>query len=315
MPEDHRSKDWADLASTQAGRQVEAKARARRQAAPVRTLLARLLGAHTDERAWRLGGEGERAVAKQLERLGPEWRVLRSIVLSEKGTDLDHIVIGPGGVFCINTKNHPRAAVWVAGGTFMVNGQHQPYVRASESEAKKVNRVLTAACGFAVPVRGVIAVVNANTLTVKQQPAQVRIASRRHLVEWLSSQPHCFSAEKVDSVYSVARRSSTWASKEEPSAPVSAISDHPSSSPADSGGGAMMVGPRVTIGHSSVSGTRLIGDPRPHTTLVRAAGFRWSAKQSLWHIPDSQDRPVDTIVIDHLADQLRELGFEVAIEL
>ncbi|HXR23607.1 MAG TPA: nuclease-related domain-containing protein [Acidimicrobiales bacterium] len=112
-----------------------------------------MLGVHTDERAWRLGGEGERAVAKQLERLSPAWRVLHSIVLSEEGTDLDHLVIGPGAVFCINIKNHPRSAVWVAGATFMVNGQHQPYARASESEATKVSPALTAGCGFDVPVR------------------------------------------------------------------------------------------------------------------------------------------------------------------
>jgi hypothetical protein len=315
VPEDHSSDDWTDLAATRAGREVQAKASALRQAAPVRTFLARLLGAHTDERAWRLGGEGEQAVAKQLERLGPGWRILHSIVLSEKGSDLDHLVIGPGGAFCINAKNHPRAAVWVAGATFMVNGQRHPYVRASESEAKKVSRVLTAGCGFDVPVRGVIAVVNANTLTVKQQPGQVRIASRRHLVEWLSSQPHCFSAEKVDSVYSVARRSTTWASKSEPSAPVTAVSDHPISTPANSGVGAMTIGSAVTIGHSFVSGTRLVGDPRPHTALVRAAGFRWSAKQSLWYIPDSPDRPADTVAIDHLAGQLRELGFKVEIDI
>jgi len=266
-----------------------------------------LLGAHTDERAWRLGGDGEEAVAKQLERLGPAWRVLHSIVLSEKGTDLDHLVIGPGGVFCINTKNRPRAAVWVAGPTFMVNGQHHPYVRASENEAKKVSRVLTAGCGFEVPVRGVIAVVNATSLIVKQQPVQVRIASRRHVVDWLKSQPQCFSGDKVDSVYGVARRSSTWVPKERPSAAVTAVPEQPAS--------VMTVGLAVTISHSSVSGTLLIGDPRPHTAIVKAAGFRWNPKRSFWHVPNSPDRPADIVAIDHLAEQLRGLGFKVEIEI
>jgi hypothetical protein len=54
--------------------------------------------------------------------LGPSWRVLHSLVVSEEGTDLDHLVIGPHGVYCINTKNHPGHSVWVAGNTFMVNG-------------------------------------------------------------------------------------------------------------------------------------------------------------------------------------------------
>jgi len=313
--EDGPSGDWVDLAGHRAGQEVQAKANALRQAAPVRTFLARLLGVHTDERAWRLGGDGEQAVAEQLERLGPAWRVLHSIVLSEEGTDLDHLVIGPGGVFCINTKNHPRAAVWVAGATFMVNGQHHPYVRASENEAKKVSRVLTAACGFEVHVRGVISVVNANTLTVKQQPAQVRIASRRHVVEWLNSQPQLFSAEKVDSVYGVARRSSTWVPKERHSAPGSAAPAQPTSARPNSVSGATTVGLTVTISHSSVSGTRLVGDPRPHTALVRAAGFRWNAKRSFWYIPDSPDRRADTAAIEHLAGQLRELGFKVEIAI
>lgn len=274
-----------------------------------------MLGVHTDERAWRLGGDGEQAVAAQLQRLGSGWRVLHSIVLSEKGTDLDHLVIGPAGVFCINTKNHPRAAVWVAGASFMVNGQHHPYVRASENEAKKVSRVLTTGCGFEVPVRGVIAVVNATTLTVKRQPTQVRIASRRHLVEWLNSQPQCLSAEKVDSVYGVARRSSTWMPKERPAGPVIRAPEQPSSARPNSAPAVIPVGLTVTISHSSVSGTRLIGDPRPHTALVRAAGFRWNAKRSFWYIPDSPDRPVDAVSIDRLAGQLRELGFKVEIDI
>jgi hypothetical protein len=313
--EDGASGDWADLATTRAGQEVQAKANSLREAAPVRTFLARLLGVHTDERAWRLGGEGEKAVAKQLERLGPGWRVLHSIVLSEKGTDLDHLVIGPAGVFCINAKNHPRAAVWVAGATFMVNGQHHPYVRASENEARKVSRVLTAGCGFEVPARGVIAVVNANTLTVKQQPVQVRIARRRHLVEWLISQPPWFSAAKVDTVYGVARRSSTWVPKEKPSAPVMAVADQPVSARQDGAPGVMTVGLTVTISHGSVSGTRLIGDPRPYTAVVRATGFRCNAKRSFWYIPDSSDRPADTVAIDRLSGQLRELGFKVEIDI
>ena len=80
--------DWDDLANTAAGHEVEAKACALRGAAPFRTFLARLFGVHTDERGWRLGGEGERAVAKQLVTLGPSWRLLHSIVLSEEGTTM-----------------------------------------------------------------------------------------------------------------------------------------------------------------------------------------------------------------------------------
>jgi hypothetical protein len=30
------------------------------------------------------------------------------------------------GVFSLNTKHHKKAAIWVAGNVFMVNGQRQP---------------------------------------------------------------------------------------------------------------------------------------------------------------------------------------------
>jgi len=319
VPEEASSPDSTDLASNRAGEGVEAKARALREAAPVRTFIARLLRVHTAERAWRLGGDGEQAVAEQLLKLGPAWRVLHSIVLSDTGTDLDHLVIGPGGVFCINSKNHPRAAVWAAGEIFMVNGQYQPYVRASKSEAKKVSRVLTAACGFEVAVTAVIAVVNANTLNVKEQPPQVRISSRRHLVEWLGAHAHCLTPAQVDSIYGVARRSTMWVPKEKPAAHVRAqthvISERPVSSPTDNGDGAATGRARITISHNAALGARLVGDPRPHTRLVRAAGFRWSANQRLWYIPDSRDRPAHTISIGRLAGELRELGFEVEVDL
>ncbi len=40
-----------------------------KQAAPVRTMVARVLGVHTDERAWRIGADGEQKVAGQLAKL------------------------------------------------------------------------------------------------------------------------------------------------------------------------------------------------------------------------------------------------------
>ncbi|MGA5029945.1 nuclease-related domain-containing protein [Streptomyces cellulosae] len=38
------------------------------------------------------------------------WRALHSIPLANK-VDIDHLLIGPGGVFSINTKHHDKRAV------------------------------------------------------------------------------------------------------------------------------------------------------------------------------------------------------------
>ena len=76
-------------------------------------------------------------VGKRLVKLGPAWRVLHSIPVGSRGTDIDHLVIGPGGVFSLNTKNHLGQRVWVHTDVVKVNGQSRNYLRVSEHEAQK----------------------------------------------------------------------------------------------------------------------------------------------------------------------------------
>ena len=51
------------------------------------------------------------------------------------------MIIGPGGVFTLNTKNHSRGKVWVAQNSFLVNGQKTDYLRNSRYEAKTTELV------------------------------------------------------------------------------------------------------------------------------------------------------------------------------
>lgn len=56
-----------------------------RDAAPVRSRVDRLLKVHTDERAYRIGADGEETVGSRLAKLDPsKWLVLHDIVLNEK---------------------------------------------------------------------------------------------------------------------------------------------------------------------------------------------------------------------------------------
>lgn len=319
--------EWTDLAATAAGAGLQAEARALREAAPVRTFVARVLGVHTDERAWRVGAKGEQLVAARLERLGRSWHVIHSVILSETGTDLDHLVIGPGGVFSVNTKNHPAHRIWVRGDTFMVNGHRQTYVRASRSEGRKVARMLSAACGFEVTVRPIIAVVGVTGLDVKEQPADVRICSLRRIAEWLAAQPRTLSREQVEAIFSVARRSTTWWHHREgvlddgpqvETGVVGPAANGPSAAQDPGPGDVVRPSPAAVvllISHDSTHGTVLRGDPRPHAKLVSAAGLRWSAPQLLWYLPRSRGLPPRTDLIDGLAELLRAAGFAVRVQV
>ncbi len=184
-----------------------------KEAAPVRTLLTRVLGVHTDERAWRVGADGEEKVAAQLAKLAkkdPRWRFLHAVEVGQRGSDIDHVVVGPGGVFTLNAKHHPNAKIWVGGNTVLVNGSRQPYVRNSRHEASRATKLLTVACGFPVFVTGVVVPVGADDLRVKSQPDDVYVVSRMGLVGWLRARRLVLDEATIIRIFDAARRSTTW---------------------------------------------------------------------------------------------------------
>ncbi len=205
---------WHDLAGNRAGAMARTRAEQLRSAAPRRTAVARVLGLHTDERAWRIGARGEEMVAARLARLrrkDPRWHVLHAIPVGRRGSDIDHLVVGPAGVFTINTKHHPGAKIWVAGDTFLVNGRRYPYVRNSRHEASRAARLLDTAGCPPVVVRGLIVPVRAEDVTIREMPTDVAVVPRFQLTRWLLRQPHQLDDAALARVYQTARRSTTWA--------------------------------------------------------------------------------------------------------
>jgi hypothetical protein len=202
-----------DLSLNRAGAMAREQACTLKQAAPARTFLARALGVRNDERAWRIGADGEEKVATQLEKMlrkDPRWHILHAVPVGERGSDIDHVVIGPGGVFTINAKHHPGAKIWVGGDTFMVNGHRQPYIRNSRHEAKRAARLLSSSCGFPVEVAGVVVPVRAADVAVKKAPNDVFVVPRAQMARWLRRRPEVLRADAIETIFATARRSTTW---------------------------------------------------------------------------------------------------------
>lgn len=215
---------WTDLATNTPGQAARQQAleqwQVRREEKPVRAVLGRLLNVHTDERAWRIGADGEEAVGAQLEKFArkdPRWRVLHAVPVGELGSDIDHLMIGPAGVFTINTKHHPGAKIWVGKDQLRVDGHVQPYIRNSRFEAKRAAKLLTAACGFDVRADALIVVFGVEDITVKTEPSEkdgstVHVKYRRQAIRWLTKQPTVLVEEQIEEIYEQARRSTTWGS-------------------------------------------------------------------------------------------------------
>jgi hypothetical protein len=108
----------------------------------------------------RLGLDGELAVGEelnQLMRLG--YRVFHDV--PGRNYNVDHVVVGPNGVFAVETKSHPKVR---GNSTAEFDGTSIRYpdcvdsnaVRQGIRQARSVSRYLTAACGVETRVCGVV---------------------------------------------------------------------------------------------------------------------------------------------------------------
>ncbi len=155
---------------------------------------------------------GEKRVGRELDRLGEEWTVVHGVRVNGKG-DVDHLVIGPGGVFSLNAKQlDAKAEVVVSARQLRVNGYSRDYYPKAVEEASRVEVRLQAATGHEVPVHPVLVIVGVakERFRVKAQPTDVTVVHRRSLLRWLRSQPARLSEEQVRLLTFKVRRPATW---------------------------------------------------------------------------------------------------------
>lgn len=201
-----------DLSVNVAGAAAREMAQQLKAQAPVRSLLARALGVHTDERAWRVGAEGERIIGRQLQKLEKDgWTVVHDVPIGERGSNIDHVLVGPGGVFTVNSKYHVGKSIWCAGDVVMVGGHKQPYVRNARFEASRASKLLSAAHGAPVPVTGLVVILG-DRWTQKSQPedGSVLVMGPRTARKHLAGLPVTWAAHEVDRLALWARRDTTW---------------------------------------------------------------------------------------------------------
>jgi hypothetical protein len=185
----------------------------RQAAARPRTRLERLVGRDPIEpeaRSWYAGATGERTVAARLTGLPAGWTVLHSLPVGRNGADIDHLVVGPGGVFTVNTKHHVDASVWVAGRTVLVAGASTPIVQKAEAEARRIDRIVAGVLADPPAVRPVVAVVGAKRLTVRRAPQSVVVLRAEHLRRFLRSQPERLTPVEVAALVRAFDDPSTW---------------------------------------------------------------------------------------------------------
>jgi len=203
----------ADLATNRPGTRPEACVDGALQTGRRPTILRRATLATRALPRWESGAIDENPVFNELDRLraaDSRWSYLNSVPIGKKDLHIDHLVVGPGGVFAINAKHHRNARITVTGDTVTVNGIPKPYVRNSRNQAQRASDLLTSATRISIRVRGLVVPAGAATFTVKHQSNTVEVVNRSALVQFLRSQPPYLDGTTIDRILGYARLSSTW---------------------------------------------------------------------------------------------------------
>lgn len=83
------------------------------------------LGRRRSTEAWRVGDEGEGKTEAALSKWPREFVVLHDRRVPGSRANIDHIVIGPSGVFTIETKNSSAKRVSISGDTLLLDGRNK----------------------------------------------------------------------------------------------------------------------------------------------------------------------------------------------
>jgi hypothetical protein len=190
----------------------------RQTAVPPRTRVARLFGKSPlcpESLDWYLGAQGEITVGKLLATLPLDWTAFHAVPIGKNDTDIDHILVGPGGIFTINTQHPCGKHIWVGARAVIVSGHKKAYLPAAEHEAERVTTVLRERMPLVAPAQPVVVLVDAKQISFRARPAQVKVLDARGLVDWLEKLQPVLSDDEIAEAVVILDSPATW--REQPS--------------------------------------------------------------------------------------------------
>ncbi len=183
-----------------------------RRRAPMRALLSRLLsGTNEGADPRRAMVDPDELLAAELFRLtnlDPRWGFMQSARQNGGITELDHWVIGPGGVYLLDAKHLPGSRLYVAGDQFLVDGYEQPFVPQMRTQAQLSSARLSVSTHWDIDITGIIVPFHGRKLTIDHQSDDVAVLDEIDVAEWLLNRPEQFTKQQILSAFSAARDAS-----------------------------------------------------------------------------------------------------------
>lgn len=143
------------------------------------------LGGHISAFRWWIGAEGERETANQIEKLSSDWHCEHDL---EHGRgNYDHVVVGPAGVFLLDTKLLHGTAV--AAGDSLRCGRLSFAGAALRGAARNVKDALERQLGFRAPWVQPVVVIWGDFPQRRHEEQGVVYVSGDELLPWLQTLP------------------------------------------------------------------------------------------------------------------------------
>ncbi|WP_292756547.1 nuclease-related domain-containing protein [Methanobacterium sp.] len=158
-------------------------------------------------RIWSKGAKGEKIVAKKLKKLPKKYTAIRDVKIPNLGGDIDHVVVGPTGIFVIETKNYkptyiPDEDCWyhTSGRVSGLNPAKQVKLQSS-----KLNDFLKPKLGkklYKKAIFPVISPINHN-LIFKNDIKTYEIVYPEDLVHYISHQRKILNSNEVKDIINI----------------------------------------------------------------------------------------------------------------
>lgn len=158
---------------------------------------------------WAAGAAAEEKAARLLKALGPDWTVLHDITVHHHGWNIDHMAIGPQGVFVINTKTTTAPKVVANAEQVTVRGWHTDYIAKSRHEAHRTHVALFGTTSRQL-VTPVLLFVDVKHIEFTSPPGNVWIVEGHNVIAALTGGPVRLSPRQYGRLVAKARYQQTW---------------------------------------------------------------------------------------------------------
>ncbi|MDG3547092.1 nuclease-related domain-containing protein [Methanobacterium formicicum] len=158
-------------------------------------------------RIWSKGAKGEKIVAKKLKKLPKKYTAIRDVKIPNLGGDIDHVVVGPTGIYVIETKNYKPTYIPDEDCWYHTSGRKSPQNPAKQVklQASKLNDFLVRKLGKKikkVTINPVISPINHN-LILKKDIKSYEIVFPEDLVSYLSHRRKILSSKEVKEIINI----------------------------------------------------------------------------------------------------------------